>query len=351
MSVFINGTGIISAQKTFDKNFSFDQFVSYAGNRRDAQEPDYSSVIDARQIRRMSRIVRMGIAASKAALTESGIEKPGAVIVGTAFGCLEDTYSFLSKMVQYQEDMLSPTAFIHSTHNTIAAQIALLYKSHGYNSTYVHRALSFESALIDSVMLLEDGHTDSVLTGGIDEITDAGFTIMQRMGFFKASTEYTENNFYQHKSTGSAAGEGAAFFSLSKRKIISSGAKILAVETYSFLDAAEVALNTKLILSANQIEKPGLIISGHNGDLKNDEVNDLYISLLNFKSPVLKYKHLCGEYATASSFATWLASEILKQNKIPEFTGSYVTDEPVDSVLIYNQQEGKYHSIILIQSC
>lgn len=351
MSVYINGTGIISAQSTFDKKFSFDKFKTFTGNRWQAEEPDYSEFIDGKQIRRMSRIIKMGIVASKLALNASGVVKPHAVIVGTAFGCLEDTYSFLSKLVQYQEDMLSPTAFIHSTHNTIAAQIALLFQSQGYNSTYVHRSLSFESALIDSMMMLNEGNVKNVLAGGIDEITDAGFNIMNRMGLFKTSSEITESNIYNLKTSGSVAGEGSAFFSLASTKSAHSTVEICAVETYSFLDTAEVAYCTKTILQEHKIVKPGLIITGHNGDVNNDDANDKFISLLNCDSSIFKYKHLCGEFATSTAFATWLAYEIIKQNKIPVDTGTAEINEQVKSILIYNQQEGKYHSIIVIKAC
>ena len=57
---------------------------------------------------------------------------------------------FLRKMIEFEEKMLSPTAFIQSTHNTVGAQIALLLKCHHYNNTIVHRAFSFENALTEA---------------------------------------------------------------------------------------------------------------------------------------------------------------------------------------------------------
>ncbi len=46
---------------------------------------------------------------------------PGAIITGTALGCLEDTVTFLTRMIELNEELLPPTAFIQSTHNTVAA--------------------------------------------------------------------------------------------------------------------------------------------------------------------------------------------------------------------------------------
>ncbi len=91
MSVYINGTGVISAQQTFDKKVLQNGFLRNNGNKWLSQEPDYSLFIDGKQIRRMSRIIRMGIVASLLATREAGIEQPESIIVGTAFGCLEDT--------------------------------------------------------------------------------------------------------------------------------------------------------------------------------------------------------------------------------------------------------------------
>ena len=350
--MFINGTGVISPQQTFDKNVLQNGFVSFDGNRWPCHEPDYSQFIDGKQIRRMSRIIRMGIVSSLLATREAGIEKPDAIIVGTAFGCLEDTYSFLSKLVQYKEDMLSPTAFIHSTHNTIAAQIALLFQCRGYNSTYVHRTLSFESALNDAMLLLDEGAAKNILVGGIDEITNAGFTIMERLGFYKEASAIQPENFYGKTGKGSAAGEGSAFFALSANKNSTSYAKITAVDNFSFLDTGEAAAKAMNLLSIHGINQPDLLITGHNGDAANDAANDNFSAAIHCEDRVLKYKHWCGEYATSTAFATWLSAEILKHKNSPySFSEFLKPDAALKNILIYNQQEGLHHSLILIQSC
>ena len=107
---------------------------------------------------------------------------PGAIITGTAFGCLEDTVTFLTRMMEQNEEMLPPTAFIQSTHNTVAAQIALMLKCHGYNNTFVHKGISFESALLDAMMLLKEQEADNILVGGTEEMVDASFKVLTRLG-------------------------------------------------------------------------------------------------------------------------------------------------------------------------
>ena len=152
--MYIRATGNISPQKTFGHGPLLAEPIEHSGNRLTCVEPDYKDLIDVKLIRRMSRIIRMGVAAASACLQEAKVEVPDAITTGTAYGCMEDTGLFLTKMVEFNEELLTPTAFIQSTHNTIGAQIALMLKCHEYNNAYVHRGFSFESALLDGMMLL-----------------------------------------------------------------------------------------------------------------------------------------------------------------------------------------------------
>ena len=349
MGVFIKSIGINSPQKTFDNSFLTDGWIAHPGNRFACIEPDYSTLIDAKQIRRMSRIVRMSVAASTLALKNAELDKPEAIIVGTAFGCLEDTDAFLSKMVQHKEEMLSPTSFIHSTHNTIAAQIALHFKCYGYNSTYVHRSVSFESALNDAMMLLEEQQVNNVLVGGADEITDASFNIMKRLSFFKNEACMADDDLYAAHSSGTIAGEGSAFFSLMNENSGNALAEILAVESISFKDVEEVATLALELLSSHQIQIPDVLLAGFNGDKNEDLITGKFCSLIGMENKIMKYKHLCGDYATSSSFALWLAASIYKNKQLLPVAIS--RNGNVNNILIYNQTGNKHHSIILVRSC
>ena len=161
-------------------------------------EPDYRTLLDPKLLRRMSRIIRMGAAAALTCLREAGIATPDAIVTGTAYGCLEDTGLFLKSMIERNEAVLQPAAFIQSTHNTVGAQIALLLGCTGYNNTFVHRGFSFESALLDAVLLLADGEAETVLLGGVDEITETSRELLAGFGQYRRRF----------------AGEGAAFFLL-----------------------------------------------------------------------------------------------------------------------------------------
>ena len=95
--------------------------------------------------------------------------QPQAIVVGTAMGCVTDTERFLRQLVEQGEEFLSPTHFIHSTHNTLAGLVAIHTKSHGYNTTFSQGDASYDHALRDAYLLLSQGHADNALVGAHDE--------------------------------------------------------------------------------------------------------------------------------------------------------------------------------------
>src|ERR1700753_1685009 len=132
MKMYIRSAACISAQKTFGDADLLTEPVAYNDMRLRAIEPDYSAYIDPKQIRRMSHVIKMGVAAARECLQQGDTALPDAIITGTAYGCLEDTVSFLTRMIEMNEELLPPTAFIQSTQNTVAAQIALMPQCQAY---------------------------------------------------------------------------------------------------------------------------------------------------------------------------------------------------------------------------
>ena len=354
MKIYIRATGNISPQKTFGHPSFPTQLVNYTGNRLTCIEPDYKEFIDVKMIRRMSRIIKMGVAAATDCLQEAKIEIPGAIITGTAYGCLEDTGVFLTKMVEQKEEMLTPTAFIQSTHNTVGAQIALVLHCHKYNNTFVHRGFSFESALLDAIMLLQENTASNVLVGGVDEITNISHTILSRLGLYKAGA-VSNLDLFVTGSKGTIAGEGASFFLLANESSNTDYAQLEALTT--FYKPANTTEIEKQVISFLKTQSTGiddidLIITGRNGDKNGDEV---YAKLDGsvFKNKLsINYKHLCGEYPTAVSFALWLAANIIKSNALPLPAENKTTKEKkFKKILVYNHYQNIHHSLLLISAC
>lgn len=132
--------------------------------------------------RRMSRVVKSGVAAGIESLLQFGGRAPvDAIVTATGLGCIADSEKFLDGLIANQEQMLNPTPFIQSTFNTVGAQIALLRGLHGYNSTYAHRWTSFENALTDAALRIGAGLSRAVLVGAFDQTTPSVEKVLQRL--------------------------------------------------------------------------------------------------------------------------------------------------------------------------
>lgn len=353
-NIYINAVAGVSPQETFDTTSFPETIIQHTGNRFNCIEPDYDALIDAKLIRRMSRIIKMGTAAAIKCLQQAGVAMPGGIIVGTAYGCLQDTEVFLQRMIEYNEELLTPTAFIQSTHNTVGAQVALLLQCHNYNNTFVHKGFSFESALLDAMMLLKENEMNNVLVGAADEITNSSYGILKRFDLYK--TQENQENLYNSNTKGTVAGEGSFFFLLSNQSSEKNIAKLVATELFHNPGNKE-AIEKNIIeffaansLSINDVD---IIITGRNGDKKNDAIYNELDNTVFAKSLVINYKHLCGEYPTSSSFALWLASVIIKDGKIPEALSNQQQPSPgnIKTILIYNHYMVEHHSLFLITAC
>ncbi len=345
--MFIRSTGNISPQPAFSE--LLEAPVAYSSNRLQCIEPDYGTLVDPKLIRRMSRIIKMGVAAAMECLKAAGENNPGAIITGTAYGCLADTEVFLNKLVENKEELLTPTAFIQSTHNTVGAQIALMLKCRNYNNTFVHRGFSFESALLDAITLMREEGNSSVLVGAVDEITNTSHAILSRFGLFRQAA-VSNLGMLDNPGKGTINGEGAAFFLLRNRPSGLDYAQLKGLYTFykpANQEAVERNINEFLESQSVGIRDVDLIVTGRNGDAGNDSAYDALSQSLFKGKPEVNYKHLCGEYPTSAAFALWLATNVIKTGNVPDTR----TSQKPALVLIYNNYMGIHHSLYLLSAC
>ncbi|PSL47609.1 3-oxoacyl-(acyl-carrier-protein) synthase [Chitinophaga niastensis] len=354
MNIYINGTGCISPQETAQGGPLLATLREYDQVRLTNVDPDYKQWVDVKQIRRMSRVVKMGVGAANLSLEEAGITQPDAIITGTAYGCLDDTGVFLSKMVNQQEEMLTPTAFIQSTHNTVAGQIALLLGCNGYNNTFVHRGFSFENSLLDAIMILKEGSAKHILAGGLDEITNHSHQLLTRFGIYK-KTPVKTMELLNSPTRGTIAGEGASFFLLSPEISPGTVATLTGLSTlYKPLWEGEVIGHIMKFLEDNNCTPADidLIVTGRNGDIDQDEIYEEVAAALFPDHAEACFKHLCGEYPTAAAFGMWMANAVIAEQQVPEAAVFYgKAPEKIKKVLLYNHHQGTHHSLILLSAC
>ncbi|MCM4158827.1 beta-ketoacyl synthase chain length factor [Antarcticibacterium flavum] len=349
--IYINGIAGISAQP--EAAVFSGEITGYVENIFSAVAPHYKEYIPAMQLRRMSTGIKMGLTAAKISLNDAGVEVPDAIITGTGEGAKQDTEKFLQAMLVQQEEMLSPTSFIQSTHNTIGGQIALNLKCNGYNMTYSQISASLESALADSLLLLrEDPTVKNVLAGGVDEISEK-ITGFQKLDGQVKKERVKNLDLLMTDSPGTIISEGAHFFSLSSEKKDGSYAVLRDVEIFNAEDPEEVSKKISAFLQRNSVEKNETltVFFGKNGDNRFDYFyTHLQRGIFSEKNQ-LAWKHLAGDYDTSTGFAIKTACEIFKAGYIPEILKLNIkTPAPTGQILIYNQYLGENHSLVLLSS-
>jgi 3-oxoacyl-(acyl-carrier-protein) synthase len=350
---YINGLGCISAQKTFDTVFLEEAELNENDTILPLKVPVYKDFIPPVAIRRMAKGVKNGIVASTLALREAQLETVDAIITGTGMGCIEDSEKFLKAILDNDEQFLTPTSFIQSTHNTVGGQIALGLQCKAYNLTYVNGSVSFESALLDAKMKIEEEEASSVLVGGIDEMGDYTMSLFKLAGFIKEENQ-SPYSVLESTTKGVVFGEGATFFVLENETKENTFAEILDIEILNKLDVAEVENKIISFLASNDLKLTDIdtVVLGYNGDVDSDlYYKDLSNSTFA-NTPQVYYKHLSGEYDTASAFGLWVGTKIIQSQNIPDIVKLNALDmQAYKTILLYNQRNGIDHSFTLISSC
>lgn len=334
--IFINSAVSISAQNTFNSSGFPDQIIPISEATISAQHPNYKDFITPTAARRMASGIKMGVTAANQALQLAAVKEPDAIITGTGIGCIEDTEKFLNAIISNDEAFLTPTSFIQSTHNTVGAQIALSLQCKAYNNTFTHATISFESALMDAQLLLETEEAKNVLTGSLDELGNEIIYYIRMM---------------EDKTPGGIKvpfGEGASFFVISDEPQ-QNAIELIDVEVISAGSEKEITETLAAFLKRHNLSVSDIdaLIFGRNGDTFDHYYDTVHKMI---PSTQLHYKHVIGEFYTASAFGLWTGVNLLKQQNTPsDLLYNGTLPKVINCVLLYNQFKGRDHSFILLK--
>lgn len=338
--MYIHKMNCISAQHT-SGNADLETLLPAVDNKMYAKEPAYEGMPPG-MLRRMGRAVRMGVGCALPLVKDL---QPDAIIVGTANGGMEDCIKFLNQIMDYEEGMLTPGNFVQSTPNATAAQLGLMTANRNYNITHVHRGLAFENALLDVMLLLKENPQFNILLEGLDEISDYNYNIDFLDGWYKEDT-VDNRRLYDTGSKGTLAGEGAAAFIVNGQPA-NALARVIAVHTMHTQEEAEVAAVLQELIDRHL---PGgkhidILIAGENGDSRYRHYYDRVYSICA-SSAIVRYKHMFGEFGTASALALWLACQ---HTGYPAHAVKQRAENNGKYILIYNMYHERQHGVMLVE--
>ena len=274
---------------------------------------DISANLSAGDVRRLKRFPRLALFLAIAAHENSAEgDDPSAVFLGTGWGALSETSNFLTRLFETNEQFPSPIDFIGSVHNAAAGQIAMRFQATGANITMTGGDYSFEQALM-AASLLSNSIDDTFLVIGADE------------------SHPQLSRLFDRSACGSATlSDGGGALCL-KTGPNASGFTIQPV----FFESRE---NNPEVISSliRRLEQPqqindryGVILAGLPAACRPEGEMQLQnlLSLSGFNHPVIDYRKITGEYASASAVAAVMAVKFLQAGKIPQ---ALCRDKPVD---------------------
>ena len=263
-----------------------------------------SENIPPRVVRRLKRLPRLALSLAMAAHQNSGrTELPAAVFLGTGWGALSETYDFLTGLFKSDERFPSPTDFVGSVHNAPAGQIAQQFQSTGPNITTSGGDYSFEQALMTAQLLTNDINGSFFIIGA-DE-----------------SHEVLSNLFDSSVSSAEILSDGGGAFCLKKESPaapLSIGLKFFENSEYS--SDVISSLISQLGGPAQINSAYGALLTGIPGARRTEGQKQLqaFLSLSGFEDPVIDYRKIVGEFASASAVAATMAAKFMTEGEIPE---------------------------------
>ena len=314
-------------------------------------DPNFKNYISSIEARRMGKILKRAVATSKEAMNASGLDTVDAIITGTGYGCIENTEFFLDALSREGEQLLKPTYFMQSTHNTVSSLVAIQMKNYSYNVTYAHKGISFDSALQDAWLQFRLGKINSALVGGHDEMTETFYHILKKGGVMgKGDERCGEAAVSVVLASASRCEEVRRSHPEMKPLCKLSGFEMLHQPTTNTLKDAV----TRMLQSAGKsLADVDYILTGISGDHDNDAAYIQEAKTLFGDKPLLKYKHLFGESFTASGLGLYVAAQCLKAGRVPAslFVDSKeVSDRQPKCILLYNRSDGKNVSLTILEA-
>ena len=303
--------------------------LSYNEDYVRAVDPDFKQFISAGDARRMGKLLKRALATSLSALQEGGIENPDAIITGTGFGSIENTELFLDALVREGEQLLKPTQFMQSTHNTASSLIGIHTHCHGYNSTYSQKGFSFDSALYDAWMQFRIGRIASALVGSHDEMSPVFSGFVRKAGHVKEGEICSE----AAVSVLMAESGDNAYCTLDGVKLLDSPSEdtlrqVLADMTADGIDA---------------------VMTGKSGNAVNDSWYGFLDAMLP-GVPQLRYKPLFGVNFSSSATGFYASACCLKKGGVPAvLSASGKAIECSKGILVVNVVEGRHYSFALLK--
>lgn len=196
--------------------------------------------VDAKNMKHVSRVVPMTIAAADEALADAGIDTKSldlaakrriGVMLGSGGGAIEFSERMYGLWYRGAEKQASVYAIPSGTIGTLASEVSMAYDLHGFSHLISTGCTSSTDAIGYAYRNLKLGIVDQVVAGGSDApITEAimtGFCIMRIVSTSFNDAPHAASRPFSRNRDGFVLGEGAWMFVMEREETAKArGAKI-----------------------------------------------------------------------------------------------------------------------------
>ena len=313
------------------------------------------------RLRRLGRAQAMALCAVKLSLqggarpmTAQGDEV--AVCVGTAWAELGVELDFLENMIRRGEKGARPTKFANSVHNALASQVAMEFNFTGENHSFTHDTLSFEDALWQGRNLLSRGRARRVVVCGVDALTDFLLLRGHLLGDLRPGPAPLRPLQEPEPRTGTLPGEGAAAMVLAPAGASPHAlARLAAVVARGPCRRQEISMADEVAFIEEAAAQAGLppagfhLLVGANGGSRDASYHEVAQKIAP-SGGVGVYRHLTGDYATASALGLALAARTVAAGALPDEVRLVQGSAPggPTPVLLYHLSRSGNHSALVL---
>jgi 3-oxoacyl-(acyl-carrier-protein) synthase len=285
-----------------------------------------------------------------------------AVSVGTAWAEEGDEIIFLEHLIKLGEKAAKPAYFVNSVKNALASQVALTFGFQGENQTFAHDALSFESALWQGARLLCAGRARHAVVCGVEALVEFHEIHGHLLGWYGTDPAPLAPLSSDKARQGTLPGEGAGAFILTAPGATATPlARLVGVRARGPLQRAPVLTGKNELAFALQalrdtgtsLESVGLVLMGANGDAALDQIYAEVAHGLRAEGLAVGiYRHLTGDFATASALGFELAVRAVAGRSVPSEVRIALGTPPgsIERVLLYHVTSAGTHSVMIVSA-
>jgi 3-oxoacyl-[acyl-carrier-protein] synthase-1/3-oxoacyl-[acyl-carrier-protein] synthase II len=291
---------VTGAGTTAESLEAFYKGRSLAGMITDKTLTDLLSLKKVRRMKRFSRLMlALAVLAGKDAPPDIS---PASIIGGTGWGSLSETWDFLSRLFAGNEKSSSPIDFVGSVHNAALGHVAMELGAKGANITTTGGDASFEQALWTAGILGQKDHAPMMVMGGDEHHPDLSF------------------KFDMSVIPGETAADGGGALVLAPGAV--PGKTTLTPRLFMKYDDR---LGPKDSLAGLIRELPdfndryGAVMAGipRTCAARRKDLAEALTNAFSSSLPILDYRSLTGQFATAPAVAAVLAVDAVENNRLP----------------------------------